>query len=395
MPVYEETDKNKITKDGRRFYYRCYYIDKYGKTKQKQSRMYLKKRECMQAERDFLNTIQYEDILDYDISFESVYNEWWNFKKKTLKSTTAYGIKGVLDKHIFIFFKEYKLHSIKINIINKWIDAIEKNNNTIKSKNRVIGYAKMLFDYAADNYNFDRKISSKIQKFKVEEISGLKESKWNFLTYDEFKQFINVVDNKYYYLIFSFLYYTGLRIGEASALNWTDIDFENKTLSINKTLSNKIGNGSYKILAPKTENSNRIIDLDDNLIELLKKHYKEESKIYKFTKNMFIFGNMNHLSTTTLRRYLNKYLKLSGIKSKRINYKEGESIITIHGFRHSHASLLINLGLDFKDVAERLGDTVEMVQNTYYHMFPTRKSKTVNAINNYNSTHNLPRILPR
>lgn len=381
MPVYEETDKNKITKDGRRFYYRCYYIDKYGKTKQKQSRMYLKKRECMQAERDFLNTIQYEDILDYDISFESVYNEWWNFKKKTLKSTTAYGIKGVLDKHIFIFFKEYKLHSIKINIINKWIDAIEKNNNTIKSKNRVIGYAKMLFDYAADNYNFDRKISSKIQKFKVEEISGLKESKWNFLTYDEFKQFINVVDNKYYYLIFSFLYYTGLRIGEASALNWTDIDFENKTLSINKTLSNKIGNGSYKILAPKTENSNRIIDLDDNLIELLKKHYKEESKIYKFTKNMFIFGNMNHLSTTTLRRYLNKYLKLSGIKSKRINYKEGESIITIHGFRHSHASLLINLGLDFKDVAERLGDTVEMVQNTYYHMFPEKKSNTVNALN--------------
>ena len=56
--------------------------------------------------------------------------------------------------------------------------------------------------------------------------------------------------------------------------------------------------------------------------------------------------------------------------------------ITIYGFRYFHASLLIDLGLDFKDVAERLGDTIEMVQNTYYHMFPEKKSKTVNALNN-------------
>lgn len=208
-----------------------------------------------------------------------------------------------------------------------------------------------------------------------------KDSEWNFLTYDEFKQFINVVDDKFYYLLFSFFYYTGLRLGEFNALTWNDIDFDKKTLRINKALSNKVGNGGYKILTPKTKNSIRIIDLDDNLINLLKEHYEEEQKICNFNKNMFVFGNTKYISPTTIRRHLKKYFSLTDIKSKNPYYEEGDSIITIHGFRHSHASLLIHLGLDFKDVAERLGDTVEMVQKTYYHMFPEKKSNTVNALN--------------
>ncbi len=250
--------------------------------------------------------------------------------------------------------------------------------------NKIIGSMQEILQYVVNNYNFDIKVASKLQKRKNESIIKEKDSKWNFLTYDEFKQFISVVDNKYYSLIFTFLYYTGYRIGEVMALNWNDIDFDKKTIRVNKTLSIKTEGKKYIITSPKTENSNRITDLDDNLIELLKKRYEKESKICNFRKDMFIFGNIKPIAETTLRRYLNNYLKLSGIKSKRINYNEGDSIITIHGFRHSHASLLIHLGLDFKDVAERLGDTVEMVQNTYYHMFPEKKSNTVNALNKLN-----------
>lgn len=95
------------------------------------------------------------------------------------------------------------------------------------------------------------------------------------------------------------------------ALNWNDIDFENKTLSINKQLSNKIGNGSYKITSTKTKNSDGIIDLDDDLIELLKEHYQNEIKIYDFNKSWFVFGNIKPISGTTLRRKLDHYIKLS------------------------------------------------------------------------------------
>lgn len=278
MPVYES---KQLTKDCRKYYFFCYYLDKYGKKKRHKSEKYKGIRECKRAERSFLEETQYHDINDYDIMFEDVYNEWWIFKKKTLKFTTTYCIKKIIDKHFFPFFKDYKLHSIKINIINEWLDKLENNKLVTKSKNRIIYYIKTFFWYCVYNYNFDTKVANKIQKIK-EEIQVTKDNDWNFWTLEEFNTFIKVVDNDFYYLLFNFLYYTGLRIGECMALNWTDINFNRKKLRINKTLSNKVGNGSYKILPPQTKNSNRIIDLDDKLIKLLKKYYDNEKKIYNY-----------------------------------------------------------------------------------------------------------------
>ena len=88
---------------------------------------------------------------------------------------------------------------------------------------------------------------------------------------------------------------------------------------------------------------------------------------------MFIFGNVKHLSATTVRRYLNKYIKVSNTKN-----------ITLHGFRHSHVSFLVYIGCDTQEIAERIGDTINTVEHTYYHMFPGKKSKTIPAINKFN-----------
>lgn len=370
MPVYEETNKKKITKDGRKYYYRCYYVDKYGNRKRKQSKLYKGKRECEKAERDFLNTVQYEDIPDYDISFESVYNEWLEYKRTQVKSTSFYGIKKRADYHIYPFFKPFKLHNIKINNIIEWKSKLAKRSIGLTHQNSIIATLKEILEYSKDNYNFDGKIIAKLKGYRIEMVKEKKESEWNFWTYEEFNRFISIVDDRFYYIMFNFLYYTGLRFGEATVLNWNDINFERKTLRVNKTISYKVEGRPYIITEPKTKNSIRTIDLDDNLIELLKEHYDNESKIYGFNKNMFVFGNIKYIPLTTFARKLDDYIKIADVKR-----------ITPHGFRHSHASLLIHLGLDFKDVAERLGDTIEMVQSTYYHMFPEKKSNTVNALN--------------
>lgn len=150
------------------------------------------------------------------------------------------------------------------------------------------------------------------------------------------------------------------------------MDLERKTLSINKNLTNKVIDRQFLITTPKTSNSNRIIDLDDKLAELLKKHKEKEQKIIGFNNNMFVFGNVKYISATTFRRKLNYYIEIS--KSKKI---------TIHGFRHSHASFLINLECDSREVAERLGDTVQIVEKTYYHMFSKKKKHTINMLNNF------------
>ena len=70
---------------------------------------------------------------------------------------------------------------------------------------------------------------------------------------------------------------------------------------------------------------------------------------------------------------MNYYIKKSGVKK-----------ITPHGFRHSHASLLANLDCDFNEIAVRIGNTPKTVQNTYYHIFPQKKSNPVNLLNKLN-----------
>ena len=380
MAVYQEKDENNKpirTKDGRSWYFRCYYSDIYGNRLQKKSKKYFKKSEAEDAERQFLNLVSTSSVVNYDITFEELYNEWFLYKSKLVKSTTAYDLKVKLRKHILAFFKDFKLHSIKVNVINQWYDFLSKSGLNLVNQNKIIGYLRELLNYARENYDFDKKVIAKIVNYRIETVDRIKESEWNFWTYEEFKQFISVVDDELYFMIFNFMYFTGLRIGEMIALTWKDIDLNKKTLNVNKNYTNKLGNNSHKIVDPKTKNSIRIIDLDDDIINLLKKHYESEKNIYDFNDNMFIFGNVNPITPTTFARYLSYYIKKSGVKK-----------ITPHGFRHSHVSLLFHLGCDSRDIAARVGDTIQVIENTYYHMFPEKKSHTVNVLNDLKSRPN-------
>lgn len=378
MPIYEA---KKTTKDGRKYFFSCYYKDKYGKSKKYKSKLFLGKRECERAERKFLEETERKDLTDYDITFEDMYNDWWQQKRKRLKSTTAYSIKVSIDNNVFNELKEYKLHSIKINVVNEVMDKIIKKDIAISYKNKMLGYLREILMYAVMNYDFDIKVASKVQKIRNEAPKNTNYVSDNYWTLEEFNKFISVVDDSLWFVLFNFLYYTGVRIGELMALNWNDVDFNRKTVSISKTLSNKIGIGRYLILEPKTQNSVRVIDLDDNLMNLLIEHFYSEKKLYYFEKKMFIFGNIRHIPLITIARAKDKYInKYNSRKEEKDKLKR----ITLHGFRHSHASLLINLGLDFKDVADRLGHTPEICQKVYYHLFPQKKSNTVNALNELN-----------
>lgn len=377
MPVYKEKSKKRWTKDGRAYYFREYYIDQYGAKKQYRSEYYIDREKAEEERAKWLLQLKIDNDTSLNISFKEVYEEWYVYKSMTLKCTTAYKLKKSLDKNILNYFKIYKLNYIKMNVITLYYNYLQKQNLSPKYQNKMVGYLKELLTYASDNYNFDRKVLSKINKKRITSIENQQNSEWNFWTYDEFNLFISYVDNEYWNLIFNFMYFTGLRIGEFIALTWNDLNFKNKTLRINKSYTNKSGNKDIHIVDPKTSNSIREIDLDDNLIDLLTKHYKNESQIYKFQKDMNIFGNIDYIAPTTFARYLDLYIKKANVKR-----------ITPHGFRHSHVSLLFHLGCDELEVAERVGDTVEVIRKTYYHMFPSKKSNTVKALNDLKSLKN-------
>lgn len=373
MPVYNEKDKTKWTKDKRHWYFRCSYEDINGDKKRYKSKMFLTQDDAKTAESEFLIKTKNHDSITKDVTFETVFNEWLYYKKRKVKTSTYYDQKTISSKYILEKFKNKKIHDIKESDINLWLEYIEKHRFTIKYTNKIIRFFKEIMVYANKTYNINQKTINLLHSVK-DEAPIKKEKLTNFWTYTEWKTFIKNVDNEDWFTFYNFLYFTGCRIGEALALNWKDIDFKNKTVSINKTLNSKTGNGLYIITSPKTNNSVRKIDLSDNLATMLQDYYKKEKKIIGFKKEMFVFGNMKPYAETTIRRNFNKYQE----KTKDIKK------ITIHGFRHSHVSLLIDLGCDFRDVAERLGDTISMIQNTYYHMFPETKSKTIELLNKLN-----------
>ena len=182
----------------------------------------------------------------------------------------------------------------------------------------------------------------------------------------EFKKFIKCVDNNVYKQFFYLMYFTGTRPGEAIALKFSDLYFNE--ISINKEISEHCINGSRIIDTPKSMSSVREITIDKKL----KKSILKLKKLYiNCDKNYFIFGGIKPLAPTTINRY-----KLKACKKAKLNP------IKLHEFRHSHASLLYTNNIDLQTIKERLGhSSINTTSNIYVHLTKKHEKRVLRALN--------------
>lgn len=173
----------------------------------------------------------------------------------------------------------------------------------------------------------------------------------------EFEHFISFVDNPVSKAFFIFLYHTGARLGEAKALQVSDI--VNGSASISKSMKHYI-NGTQPL---KTTSSPRNIQLDRQTLEAL-------NPLLKLNKE-YLFGDLEPISLSTLQRSFRTALVASGLK--RIN---------IHDLRHSHASYLIGNGANVVAVSRRLGHSdVNITLKVYTHMLKESEEKLLAILN--------------
>ena len=248
----------------------------------------------------------------------------------------------------------------------KYNPEVKKIYDTLEDKNWRLTYRTL-------QTNGQKELRFEIKKDKIIK----EEEKIRYITKDEFDKFISVVDIPLWHTFFITLYYTGARIGEILALNWNDVVFNSSEIKINKTLYSI--KSEYTITSTKN-NKNRIIKMSKILKKELYSYYQEQIKYTDFNKDWFIFGGSIHLPLTTINRYKHKYFVESGVHE-----------ITLHEFRHSHISLLINEYIKsgqtdttkfFLMLSSRMGHTVGVMQKTYMHLFPTSQDTIVELLDN-------------
>ena len=193
---------------------------------------------------------------------------------------------------------------------------------------------------------------------------GEKEAKeMLFWTKEEFLKFIDaMMDSPIHYYAFEMLYWCGLRVGELFALTPDDFNFEASTVTINKSYQ-RIGHDDV-VTDPKTKKSNRVIQMPQFLCEEIQDYIKS---LYGAEHDSRIFP----LSKHSMKRAMEKGCEESGVK-----------VIRVHDLRHSHVSLLIDMGFSALAIAERVGHESIDITYRYAHLFPTRQSEMANKLNN-------------
>lgn len=308
------------------------------------------------------------------LDFLPLYAEYKANLLSTIKESSYIAYLDRIEKFVIPVFGNRKVTDISISDIIQWQNSLTERGYAYKYKAAIRSAFNHFFTYLKI-YGIQNPISF-VKGFK-KNTEARKEML--FWTQDEFAQFISCIDDFRYKTVFAFLYLTGCRKGEALALRWKDIDFENRLVNIHSTLTKvsdknrkknegELITGTYRITTPKTENSYRKILLPISLTDSLKR-LKETSD------SPFIFGSENTiLSFSTLDHAFKRYIKKSGVKA-----------IRVHDLRHSHVSLLINKGENqlatLYVIAARIGDSVEMVLKTYGHMFPSTQKDIIERLN--------------
>ena len=311
--------------------------------------------------------------------FDKLAMHYEHHKKPLLRESSFLDYMQTIPLYITPYFKNKDVFKLKKLDILNWKDWLNEKGLSIGQKGKAYSRLVSVLNFAVTFYDLPYNVASQVGGFK--DPNKIKE-KMKFWTVDEFGTFIEKVSEKDYQTLFSFLYLTGCRKGEALALRWKDIDFVNSVVDINKSVTHKTTKAKmnkleslladdYKITPTKNHSSNRMVYIPENLVQILKDYKQHCSKYERFSDNSFVFGGGHPLPPETIRRKFGEYCDLAKVKH-----------IRIHDLRHSHTSLLLSKGQSILAVAQRLGHSdIEQTLNTYAHFMPDEQKKLLSSIN--------------
>lgn len=294
-----------------------------------------------------------------DMYIESKKKEW---KPNTYTNRVLYA-----DKHIKPLIGHFKLVKLdRVTYIRVFINTMLENfkPGTVRT---IHDFFKQVVNAAIDVEILKRNRFTKIQIKEKENKAP------NVLTAAQLAQFLTTMkqtENETAIMTTLLLAHTGMRIGEAFGLQWSDIDFENQTAAITKTRD------SYGTRTPKTTNSLRTVNLPNSVVQELQKYRTFCKKLLLFHGMKFKEDSFILISPNSAHPYGNVVYRNALI---RVNTETGLDVKP-HTFRHTFATILISQGIDAVTVAKILGNTATMVYKVYAHALENQTIKATNII---------------
>lgn len=353
MPVYKyEDSKHRV-----RWLASFYYYDTFQVRHHTTKRGFAYERDAKKYEHDFLaNQTQDPTILLKDLVVE-----YLNYLKPRRKPSTYDNKCYLLKKHILPILGHMKIKDISPKVIIKWQNILSKNNYKPSYLYQLCTLLGGLLAYGMKTQGLAT--NAMWQAGKIGKARAIRDNTW---TLRDFNIFIETLENDKYnrsnqikrmvntdtlIVAYNLLFFTGIRLGELLALTCDDIDYENSSILINK---------SYQrlhqvdiISTPKTPTSIRKVDVPEKVMILLHEHIQKLPPEYPSDARIFY-----NLGKNNLGRPLKSTAKLAGVPE-----------ICIHDLRHSHATLLYNLGIPAKDASARLGHSkIQTTLDIYTHI---------------------------
>lgn len=312
-------------------------------------------------------------------NYQELAELWLESYQLTVKPQTFIATKRMLYNHLIPIFGTMKVDKLTVSYIQRFINDLSNqlvHYGVVHSINRrVLQYGVSLqllpFNPARDVMlpKVPKKENKAIKFIAPEDLKALM-AYMEKLANKKFSYFFD-------YVLYSVLLATGCRFGEVVALEWSDIDLENGTISITKNYSRLL----KLIGTPKSKAGVRVISIDKKTINLL--------RLYKNRQRQLFIETGARVSAVVFSTPLKEYQNMA-TRQESLDRRITEIAIprfTFHAFRHTHASLLLNAGISYKELQYRLGHaTLAMTMDIYSHLSKDKEKEAVSyfekAINN-------------
>ena len=341
MPAYKDEKRGT-------WYASFYYTDWQGEKRAKLKRGFKKQKDAKEFERAFLDKTQG----DTRMTVGSLADLYLEDMKSRLRESTMNTKRHMINSKVLPYFKDTVLSELKPTGVRKWQNELIGQGFSETYLKTINNQLCAIFNYAVKYYGLRENPCHKAGTM------GRKSAKeMQFWTKGEYLRFSEAIQDKpQSQMCYQLLYWCGLSVGELLALTKSDIDLETKTLTVNKSYQ-RLGRKDI-VTEPKTPKSNRTIAIPDFVC----------SEIDAYMRTVFDANEGARLFQVTkyyLHHEMDRGAKLSGVKR-----------IRVHDLRHSHASLLIELGFSPLLIAERLGhENIETTLNTYSHLYPHKQAE--------------------